>query len=226
MEGRVVTAAPIAVLAALALLVPSPAFAVCILESLACIARAVYWEARDQPFDGQLGVAFVVLNRMHEGGRTACAVVNERGSFAGVTRHPNEAPRETRAWILAQEIALLAWQDPDADPTGDATYFHGVDAHPDWAGSVTPTRRIGAHLFFRTAPRRELAAAGKDARARAENILRSAGAAPIGKLVTADMGIININPANSTETSEEGNNDTSSLDKDIITIVHAEFELD
>lgn len=70
-----------------------------------------------------------------------------------------------------------------------------------------------------------LAVAGKDARARAENILRSAGNAEVGKLLTADMGIININPANSTDTSEEGNNDTTSLEKDIITIVHAEFEL-
>jgi uncharacterized protein len=71
-----------------------------------------------------------------------------------------------------------------------------------------------------------LAAAGKDARARAENILKSAGGADIGKLIVADMGIININPANSTQTSEEGNNDTTSLEKDIITIVHAEFALD
>ncbi|MDB4956057.1 MAG: hypothetical protein JWO36_3626 [Myxococcales bacterium] len=71
-----------------------------------------------------------------------------------------------------------------------------------------------------------LAAAGKDARARATNIINSAGGADIGKLIVADMGIININPANSTQTSEEGNNDTSSLEKDIITIVHAEFELD
>jgi uncharacterized protein len=71
-----------------------------------------------------------------------------------------------------------------------------------------------------------LAAAGKDARARADNILKSAGGASIGKLISADMGIININPANSTQTSEEGNNDTTSLDKDIITIVHTEFELE
>ena len=39
------------------------------------------------------------------------------------------------------------------------------------------------------------------------------------------MGIININPANVTRTSTEGNNDTSALEKDIITIVHAEFEV-
>lgn len=70
-----------------------------------------------------------------------------------------------------------------------------------------------------------LAEAAKDARARAENILNSAGNTGVGKLVYADMGIININAANSTETSNEGNNDTSSRDKDIITIVHAEYEV-
>jgi len=71
-----------------------------------------------------------------------------------------------------------------------------------------------------------LAEAAKDARARAENILSSAGNTHVGKLVYADMGIININAANSTETSNEGNNDTSSRDKDIITIVHAEYEVE
>lgn len=71
-----------------------------------------------------------------------------------------------------------------------------------------------------------LAEAAKDARARAENILSSAGNTRVGKLVYADMGIININAANSTGTSNEGNNDTSSRDKDIITIIHAEYEVD
>ena len=72
----------------------------------------------------------------------------------------------------------------------------------------------------------QLAAAGKDARSRADNILKNAGGAKIKKLIGADMGIININPANSTETSNEGNNDRTSLEKDIITIIHATFELE
>lgn len=71
-----------------------------------------------------------------------------------------------------------------------------------------------------------LAAAGKDTRARADNILKSTGGAAIKKLLDANMGIININPANSTETSHEGNNDTTSYEKDIITIVRAEYELE
>jgi hypothetical protein len=39
------------------------------------------------------------------------------------------------------------------------------------------------------------------------------------------MGVININPANSTATSWEGNNDTASLEKDIISIVRATYTL-
>jgi uncharacterized protein len=71
-----------------------------------------------------------------------------------------------------------------------------------------------------------LAAAGKDARARADNILKSTGGASIKKLRNTNMGIINVNPANSTETSVEGNNDHSAFEKDIITIVRAEYELE
>lgn len=71
-----------------------------------------------------------------------------------------------------------------------------------------------------------LAEASKDARTRADKIVSSAGGAHIAKLRTADMGVINVNPANATATSWEGNNDTSSYEKDIITIVHATFELD
>ena len=70
-----------------------------------------------------------------------------------------------------------------------------------------------------------LAEASKDARVRAERILASAGEAQLGPLTDADMGVINVNPANSTDTSWGGNNDTSSLDKDIITIVHCNFEI-
>jgi hypothetical protein len=70
-----------------------------------------------------------------------------------------------------------------------------------------------------------LAEAAKDARTRAENMIRSAGGASIDRLRSADMGIINVNPANSTETSAQGNNDTTSLEKDIITIVHVTYEL-
>ena len=70
-----------------------------------------------------------------------------------------------------------------------------------------------------------LSAASKDARTRAENMLKSAGGASLASLRDADMGVINVNPANSSETSWEGNNDTSSLEKDVIAIVHVTYGL-
>jgi hypothetical protein len=70
-----------------------------------------------------------------------------------------------------------------------------------------------------------LSEASKDARTRAENMLKSAGGASLSSLKDADMGVINVNPANASSTSWEGNNDTSSLEKDIIAIVHVTYGL-
>ena len=97
-------------------------------------------------------------------------------------------------------------------------------------GAATTTITSTAPLYYYTklgeVKIEMLAEASKDARTRAENMVNSAGGATIGELKSADMGVININPANSTQGSWDGNNDTSSLEKDIITIVHAKYALD
>jgi hypothetical protein len=71
-----------------------------------------------------------------------------------------------------------------------------------------------------------LAAAAEDARVRADKMLEAAGDAERGDLVSTHMGVININPANSTATSWDGQNDKTSLHKDIMTIVHVVYEVD
>lgn len=71
-----------------------------------------------------------------------------------------------------------------------------------------------------------LAKAAENARMRAEKIVAASGATKkLGKLWGANMGVINVNPANSTSTSWQGNNDKTSYEKDIITIVHLTFQL-
>jgi uncharacterized protein len=71
-----------------------------------------------------------------------------------------------------------------------------------------------------------LAEASRDARTRAEKMIESAGGdAELGDLVNVDMGVINVNPANSTSATWQGNNDTTSLEKDIITIVHVKYRI-
>ena len=70
-----------------------------------------------------------------------------------------------------------------------------------------------------------LAEAAKDTKVRAEQIALATGA-HLGTLRSARMGVMQINPADSTETSSEGNNDTSSLDKDVIAVVTSNFQLE
>jgi len=70
-----------------------------------------------------------------------------------------------------------------------------------------------------------LAEATKDARQRAEQIA-SQGGRKIRALKTAKMGVFQITPRNSNETSAEGMNDTGSKDKTIRAVVTAIFTLD
>jgi hypothetical protein len=69
-----------------------------------------------------------------------------------------------------------------------------------------------------------MAEATKDARARAEQIAAQGGRTIKG-LRSARMGVVQINPRYSTATSWEGNNDTSSPEKTMITTVNATFAL-
>jgi len=69
-----------------------------------------------------------------------------------------------------------------------------------------------------------LVEATKDARVRAEQIAAQGGR-DLARLHTADMGVIQIAPIYSGQTSWEGMNDTSSLDKTITAVVTATFAL-
>jgi len=69
-----------------------------------------------------------------------------------------------------------------------------------------------------------LADASKDARLRAEQIASNTGS-HLGKLISARMGVMQVNPKFSSEVSSEGNNDKTSLEKDALAVVTAAFEV-
>jgi hypothetical protein len=69
-----------------------------------------------------------------------------------------------------------------------------------------------------------LAEATEDAKARAEKIAESAGSM-LGSIRSASMGVMQITPVNSTDISDYGYYDTSSIEKQINAIVKASFAL-
>lgn len=70
-----------------------------------------------------------------------------------------------------------------------------------------------------------LGEAAKDAKTRAERIAASTGNR-IGTVRSAKMGVMQITAADSTEVSDYGINDTSSIDKDVTGVVNVSFAID
>ena len=69
-----------------------------------------------------------------------------------------------------------------------------------------------------------LAAASADAKNRAGRIASASGN-KVGRIRSANMGVFQITPVNSTEVSNWGSNDTSSLEKKVFAVVHADFAI-
>jgi hypothetical protein len=70
-----------------------------------------------------------------------------------------------------------------------------------------------------------LAKATENAKLRAENMVKATGN-KIGFMRSAKMGVFQITPVNSTEISDWGMNDTSSLNKKVTAVVNASFSIE
>lgn len=68
-------------------------------------------------------------------------------------------------------------------------------------------------------------AATEDARRRAENVARASGAS-LGAIEVGDVGVVQVNAANETQTSWDGVNDRTSPDKDAMVTVRTSFRLE
>jgi hypothetical protein len=67
--------------------------------------------------------------------------------------------------------------------------------------------------------------AAADAKTRAERIAASTGS-KVGSVRSAKMGVIQVTAADSTDVSDEGISDTSSIDKDIAAVVNVSFAVE
>jgi spore germination cell wall hydrolase CwlJ-like protein len=124
-----------------------------------CLARAIYFEARSEPVDGQFAVARVVLNRA-ESGRypdTICRVVyqnahlKDRCQFSFACDGQPDQPTESIAWAMAlgMAAALVRTEDPllSAELLR-STHYHADYVHPAWAPKLATTGTVGRHIFY------------------------------------------------------------------------------
>nr|WP_231584112.1 spore cortex-lytic enzyme [Domibacillus indicus] len=108
------------------------------------MANAVYGEARGEPYEGQVAVAAVILNR----------VQSEQfpNSVAGVIFEPRAftAVADGQIWLTPNETAKKAVLDAinGWDPTGEALYYFNPDtATSPWIWTRPQIKQIGKHIY-------------------------------------------------------------------------------
>lgn len=127
--------------------------------ALLCLAINVYHESRGEPVTGQYGVALVTINRAKQEDRV-CKEVFRRKQFswtgavqktgAGWSIPAHMIPRDTYSWEKAKRIAKVTLAGKMFDITHGATFYHAPHAAlKNWMRVMEPTKRIGAHQFYR-----------------------------------------------------------------------------
>ena len=116
-----------------------------------CLARAVYFEARSEPLEGQLAVADVVLNRVTspEYPDRICEVVLQPAQFSFIRRGKfPEADRTSKAWRKAVAIAEIAGKDIADGVSDRVLWYHADYVAPVWRHALTRETKVGAHIFY------------------------------------------------------------------------------
>ncbi|PCI33188.1 MAG: hypothetical protein COB54_05435 [Alphaproteobacteria bacterium] len=126
-------------------------------KSFRCLAQAVYFEARSEPFEGQVAVAYVILNRVKDRRYpdNICGVVfqNEQRrhqcQFSFACDGLSDNPHEMAAWNVARRVAGGALKNSASDITAHSTHYHAKYVQPRWAKYLQPTIQVGSHIFYR-----------------------------------------------------------------------------
>lgn len=113
-------------------------------QDLQILANAVYGEARGEPYEGQVAVAAVILNRLEspEFPDTISEIIFQPLAFTAVA--------DGQIWLTPNERAKLAVLDAinGWDPSENALYyFNPVTATSKWIWTRPQIKQIGEHIF-------------------------------------------------------------------------------
>jgi spore germination cell wall hydrolase CwlJ-like protein len=129
------------------------------------MALTMWGEARGDGEAGMRAVGHVIDNRRRLGrhGAFVTDTVSEAWQFScwnpgdpnlaammNVDALPADG-REGRMWLAARRLAGEILSGQSEDPTGGSLFYHAVEVAPRWSEGLIPERRIGRHLFFRSA---------------------------------------------------------------------------
>lgn len=108
------------------------------------LARLISAESRGEPYEGQVAVGAVVLNRVNHASfpNSISEVIYQSGAFSCLDDGQFDEPVAESAYRAAQD-AMNGW-----DPSGGAIYYFNPDtATSSWIWSRPVILTIGKHMF-------------------------------------------------------------------------------
>lgn len=115
-------------------------------QDVLLLARLINGEARGEPYEGQVAVGAVILNRTRDSRfpKTIAGVIYQPGAFTAIVDGQIHAQMKQSSVNAAQD-ALNGW-----DPSGGAVYyFNPSTATSGWIWSRPLIKVIGKHRFCR-----------------------------------------------------------------------------
>ncbi len=125
----------------------------------ACLAEAIYFEARSESLRGQAAVAQVVLNRVRNPAYpgSICDVVYQNRHWLNACQFSfacdgrRHRVTEPKYYKTAQDIAMAVTAGKIFLPeVGSSTHYYAAYVRPGWARYMKKMTRIGLHIFYRT----------------------------------------------------------------------------
>ena len=111
--------------------------------------ETVAMESASEPFEGQVAVASVIINRAMASNRPIEAICkakyqfsawnDPKWAFSWLSRHYDARTRSKA--LKAIETALISGN-------GAITHYHSLDVAPYWARGHKPAKVIGNHAFY------------------------------------------------------------------------------
>lgn len=127
-----------------------------------CLADNIYFEAKDEPYEGKLAVAQVTLNRVEhpEYPKTVCGVVWQQSKdrrtgrkvaqFSWTLDGRPDVPKSKSSYEEARAVAeeALLYGTQSAIVGTDALFYHAKYVKPRWSRQMERIARIGNHIFY------------------------------------------------------------------------------
>ena len=137
-----------------------------------CLAKNIYFEARNQSTAGQIAVSHVVMNRVKSPRypNTICGVVEQgltsrwwkkehgktvmlknKCQFSWYCDGLSDEPKEPTTWknaLIVAKDAYTLW-NLSTDISEGSMWYHAQNVRPKWRRDFDYVARIDDHLFYR-----------------------------------------------------------------------------